>query len=109
MRIDLYKIFKEVKNNDKIADPESARYLDKLIEELELNGMRFDQQKRDKVSVLKKEIANLSDKAHSNINTDKTKVKVLLSELDGLPKDILKQLEKVPGEPQSRIVSLSKT
>ena len=59
--------------------------------------------------MLKKEIANLSDKAHSNINTDKTKVKVLLSELDGLPKDILKQLEKVPGEPQSRIVSLSKT
>jgi len=35
MRIDLYKVFNDVKQNGKIDDKESARYLDKLIEELD--------------------------------------------------------------------------
>jgi Zn-dependent oligopeptidase len=109
MRIDLYHVFKQVKENDKIADPESARYLDKLIEELELNGMKFDDARRQKITALKKEIEVLSDRAHSNISEDKSKVKVTLEELKGMPADILKKLKPVPGQPNMRFVSMSKT
>jgi len=44
-----------------------------------------------------------------NIAEDKTRVQVQLDELKGMPKDILKKLAKVPGKPNLRLVSLSKT
>lgn len=71
--------------------------------------MKFDKEKRDKINKLKKEIANLSDEAHMNINEDKTKVQVRLDELKGMPQDILKKLAKVSGKPNLRWVTLSKT
>jgi len=51
----------------------------------------------------------LADKAEKNIADDQTMVKVSLTEVIGLPEDILGKLEKVPGEPQSRMLPLTKT
>ena len=63
MREDLYQAFLAVKVNDPSSnqDPETIRYLHKVIEDFEGHGMKFDKGKRDKINKLKKEIAALSD------------------------------------------------
>ena len=61
--------------------------------------MKYDEARRDQIKEIKLKIIELSKEAHNNIKEDKTKVKVTLDEIKGLPKDIMKKLDKVPNEP----------
>lgn len=55
---------------------------------------------------MKKEIADIERKASQNINEDKTKVEFEEKDLEGLPKDTLEKLEKVPEKEGFRYVSM---
>jgi metallopeptidase MepB len=73
MREDLYKVIKEYHTNAvsdgsfKKLDKESQRFVNKLLEDFETNGMKLSLPDREKVKNLDKEISELEQKASKNI------------------------------------------
>lgn len=53
---------------------------------------------------LQKEIGDLEQKGEANINEDKSKIELSITELKGVPKDAIDKFPKVAGKPDYRIV-----
>ena len=71
------------------ADATTKYYLKRTLEKFEREGVSLDEAKRAEVKALKDEIAALGTEFDRNIAEDATRLKVLPSELAGLPQDYI--------------------
>jgi Zn-dependent oligopeptidase len=111
-RVDFYHAFKDYKESsiqsgewDKLA-AEDQRYVTRVMQEYELNGLDLPKEQKEKLTVIKAEINELERMAEENIGEDKTKVEVLESKLLGLDSSFISKLEKVEGKEGYRYVTL---
>jgi thimet oligopeptidase len=82
------------KNLDGKLDPESDRYLNKLILERKLDGLHLDEATRKKVTEIKEKISDLEVKFNKNCTEEIIKYNFKPEELVGVNKDVLGLLEK---------------
>ena len=87
-------------------DAESQRYVDKVLQDFERNGLNLDQIKRKYIATLMSQIADLEREASTNINNDNTKVEFHVDDLDGLPSILIEKLESVEGKEGYKYVSM---
>lgn len=115
MREDLYNAVLDYKKNaDKDGtfaklDKESQRYVTKTIEDFVSSGLKLPLEKRQKLMVMQKEMAELEQQAESNLNEDKSKIELSEKDLEKVPKETFEKLEKVKGKPGFRNVHLKHT
>lgn len=104
MREDFYEAMVAYRENSKATgewenlDSEERRFVDKQILAMERSGLNKSKEVRDEVIRLQKEMSELGRTASQNINEDKTKVECEIAKLDGMPADLIKMLEPVPGK-----------
>ncbi|KAL0476988.1 hypothetical protein AKO1_006361 [Acrasis kona] len=95
MRLDVYTAVKSIKDkfyNDLQQD--QKRLLDRMVLDYERNGLGLDEEKRNKVMELKKELSKLCVDFSKNISEDKTTLLFTEQELDGCSNDFIQSLEK---------------
>lgn len=114
MREDLYKAFKSYvstakqdKTFNKLSK-EAQRYVNKTLEDFETQGMKLSADKRNKLIQLQKEIGEIEQKAEANINEDKSKAEFQVSELEGIPQELIDKLPKVTGKTDTVYLSIHK-
>eukprot|EP01128_Nolandella_sp_AFSM9_P007200 TRINITY_DN3885_c0_g1_i1.p1 TRINITY_DN3885_c0_g1~~TRINITY_DN3885_c0_g1_i1.p1 ORF type:complete len:676 (+),score=176.61 TRINITY_DN3885_c0_g1_i1:74-2029(+) len=95
-REDLYALFKtyaETHDESKHTDEEN-RFLKKTLEAYVRNGMGLEEEQKTKLKAVKTEISELCIKFQQNLNEDKTFVLFSEAELEGMPEDYLKGLDR---------------
>lgn len=87
-RRDLYEAFVQYRDGNKEEikkmGKEDQRYLAKIIQDFELEGLNLPEDKKKRLTQIKSEIHELERQAEENIGEDKTKVEVDEKNLDGL-------------------------
>ena len=80
-------------------DPESKRYMDKVIQDYIAGGVNLSEEKRKEIRKLNSEISILGKSALENIKDDPTMFEISEIDLDGVGKSRINDLEKVSGKP----------
>lgn len=98
-RVDVYRVIKKLYESTKKEDldPETYRFLDKLYTNLKRLGLDLPDDKREEVTKLRVEIANLSNDFAKNLNEDNSFLVFTREELEGIPQDTIEQYEEVDG------------
>lgn len=95
MREDVFKNLLAAR--EKLGDslkPEAKRYLDRLIKLGERNGLHLSKDVQDEIKEIKKRMSDLCIDFSRNLNEENTVLEFTEPELDGVPADFLKSLEK---------------
>lgn len=100
LRVDVFKVFeklwKSVKDADEsVIDPESKRYLDKIITGYKRSGLNLPDDKREQVKKLKIELSNLQTQFAKNSNEESDFIVFTAEQLDGVPQDTIDQYETI--------------
>ncbi|KAK6198782.1 oligopeptidase [Scheffersomyces amazonensis] len=97
LRPDVFKVFNELYESvkDKDIEPEQKRYLEKIVSYYKRNGLALPEDERNLVKKLKVELSNLSLSFGRNLNEENDYLIFTAEELDGIPPDTFKQLEKI--------------
>lgn len=106
MRVDVFENLlhlKETKTHP-LKNPESERYLERLIKLGKRNGLHLSQEIRDNIKEIKKRISDLGIDFGKNLNEENTVLEFSDEELAGLPTEFIESLEK--SENGKRKVSL---
>ena len=80
-------------------DPESQRYMDKVIKDYIAGGVHLSEEKRKDIRRLTSEISTLGKSALDNIKDDPTMFEISELDLVGIGKARINDLEKVSGKP----------
>eukprot|EP01119_Soliformovum_irregulare_P009694 TRINITY_DN232_c0_g2_i1.p1 TRINITY_DN232_c0_g2~~TRINITY_DN232_c0_g2_i1.p1 ORF type:complete len:572 (+),score=214.58 TRINITY_DN232_c0_g2_i1:230-1945(+) len=98
-REDLYRVFVEFSKTDagKSLQGEDKRYLEKVINGFERNGLGLEPAARKRISEIKQKLSELSIRFSQNLNEDKTELEFTKEELDGVSSDYL-QDRKMNGD-----------
>uniref|UniRef100_A0A8C5BGS4 Thimet oligopeptidase 1 n=1 Tax=Gadus morhua TaxID=8049 RepID=A0A8C5BGS4_GADMO len=91
MREDVY--LRIVKLEAEALDPESRRFLERLIKLGQRNGLHLPKETQEEIKSIKKELSNLSIDFSKNLNEDTTRLGFTREQLGGLPEDFLGSLE----------------
>jgi thimet oligopeptidase len=98
-RKDLYDILVSLKttmqNKGQEMTWEETRLYKETLASFEDNGLQLPEEKLKKVKELKQHLATLETQFSTNLNQENSFVEYELTDLDGLPEDFLKTLEKV--------------
>ncbi|XVE85241.1 hypothetical protein DITRI_Ditri17bG0075900 [Diplodiscus trichospermus] len=94
-REDVYLVVKAFAAKGEWMGPEARRYVQCMIKDFERNGLNLTATKREEVQRLRAQIDELSFQYVQNLNDDNTFLLFSDNELDGLPTEFLKTLEKV--------------
>ncbi len=93
--IELYNAFKEyVDFQNENLDFEQKYFLSEGMKDFIRSGLSLPKEQYEQVQKLQKEISKLSIEFDSNINQDKSFIKVNRDELEGLVEDFIAQLKK---------------
>uniref|UniRef100_A0A8C5B336 Thimet oligopeptidase 1 n=1 Tax=Gadus morhua TaxID=8049 RepID=A0A8C5B336_GADMO len=95
MREDVYLriVALEQKLEAEALDPESRRFLERLIKLGQRNGLHLPKETQEEIKSIKKELSNLSIDFSKNLNEDTTRLGFTREQLGGLPEDFLGSLE----------------
>ncbi|CAL8270351.1 unnamed protein product [Arctogadus glacialis] len=95
MREDVYLriVALEQKLEAEALDPESRRFLERLIKLGQRNGLHLPTETQEEIKSIKKELSNLSIDFSKNLNEDTTRLGFTREQLGGLPEDFLGSLE----------------
>jgi len=97
-REDLYKAILDYKEKakDEVAklQGEDLRLLNKTIEQFERVGLGLSEDKRKRMTEIKKRMSELSIQFSQNLNEESTKLHFTKEELAGLPEDFFEPLKK---------------
>ena len=93
-REDLYKAVKAFAALKPTLNPEQQRMLDFSLRDYRRAGMELPKDKRDRVAEIQKELNSLGIKFDGAIADDETVVPLTLTELKGVPKDVVEGLPK---------------
>ncbi|CAL8392368.1 unnamed protein product [Boreogadus saida] len=95
MREDVYLriVALEQKLEAESLDPESRRFLERLIKLGQRNGLHLPTETQEEIKSIKKELSNLSIDFSKNLNEDTTQLGFTREQLGGLPEDFLGSLE----------------
>ncbi|CAL1359881.1 unnamed protein product [Linum trigynum] len=96
-REDLYRVVKAFSVKGDWTNPEAKQYIKCLVREFERNGLNLTVSKRDEVQRLRAKIDELSLRYIRNLHDDETYLLFSESELEGLPSEYCKSLEKDAG------------
>jgi Zn-dependent oligopeptidase len=94
-RKDIYDVLKGSSQTN-LKDQEK-RLVDKTLQAFERNGMALPDDKRAKLTELRKDISNLASTFEQNINEDVTMISFTQDELEGLPEDFIASLKEGEG------------
>lgn len=75
-------------------EPELKRYLEKRIVEGRRNGLHLPEETRERLKTIKKRMSELGVSFQKNLNEDTTHLFFQRDELDGVPEDLIKTLER---------------
>ncbi|KAH9891674.1 Metalloprotease [Cubamyces lactineus] len=93
MRIDVFRALqaaaKNIKESGKVLSSEEQRLVDKMLLDGTRNGLALPDAEREKLTVLKKDLAQACVDFNKNCNEEKGSVTFTLEELKGVPEDIL--------------------
>ncbi|CAN1314184.1 Probable thimet oligopeptidase [Linum perenne] len=93
-REDLYRVVKAFSAKGDWRNPEVKQYIKCLVREFEQNGLNLTVSKREEVQRLRAKIDELSLRYIQNLHDDDSCLLFSETELEGLPSEYLKSLEK---------------
>ncbi|XP_057949474.1 probable thimet oligopeptidase isoform X2 [Malania oleifera] len=93
-REDVYRVIKALAARGEWMNSEAKNYVQCLIREFERNGLNLTVSKREEVQRLRAQIDELSIRYIQNLNDDCSFLLFNETELDGLPPEFLKSLDK---------------
>jgi thimet oligopeptidase len=94
MREDVYHVVLAYKNKGETLDPDRQRFLDKLLESYQRNGLFLPPDKQKRLKEIKTRISELCIQFQQNLNEDTTTLKFTQSELEGMTEDFLSSLTR---------------
>lgn len=96
-REDLYGALKAYAARGEPLQGEDKKLLEKTLLDFRRNGMELDPKGRKRVQKLKKKLVRLEGEFGKNLNEVKDYLAVAPAELEGLPEDFVKRLDKAEG------------
>lgn len=96
MRADVYRVIKHFMTTPEgqKLDGVKRRYVERLIQDFERNGLQLDEDKQNKVKEWKQKLSKLGIQYHQNLTEETTVLSFTLEELRGLSEDFINSLEK---------------
>jgi Zn-dependent oligopeptidase len=94
MREDVYRVVLSYKAKAETLDSDRQRYLDKVIESYQRNGLGLPPDKQKRLKEIKTRISELCIQYQQNLNEDVTTLKFTRSELEGMSEDFLASLTR---------------
>ncbi|KAG0486659.1 hypothetical protein HPP92_008754 [Vanilla planifolia] len=96
-REDVYRVIKAFVKKGEWLDLEARRYVQCLVKEFERSGMNLTSSKLEEMESLRSEMEKLSFKYIHNLNNDASFLLLSEGELDGMPPQFMKSLNKTDG------------
>ncbi|KAF1811981.1 thimet oligopeptidase [Eremomyces bilateralis CBS 781.70] len=104
MREDVFKIVDAVLKKNEPLDPESRRLLEKDHKNFVRNGLNIPAgPKRDRFKEIKKRLSELSIEFQKTLNEENGGIWFTPQDLEGVPADVVNNLEKGTGENEGKI------
>lgn len=104
MREDIFRLVDAALKKDEKLDPESQRLLEKDHKGYIRMGLGVPAgPKRDRFKAIKKRLSELSITFQKNLNEEQGGLWLTLEELDGVPKDVVSNLEQGNGENEGKV------
>ncbi|KAI9912822.1 hypothetical protein PsorP6_006276 [Peronosclerospora sorghi] len=96
MRADVYKSIRALYKSAAYQelDTVTQRYVHRLIQDFERNGLHLSEKKQDEVRAWKQKLSKLGIKFQQNLSEEVTEVQFRLDELKGMSDDFIGSLEK---------------
>lgn len=97
-KVELFNAFETVHKNIKnIPNSIDRKLVEEYYEDFIFNGMKLDEQSRNRLGVLNKELVDLNSEFSNVLNDWSNPLYLTRSELDGMPKSFIESLEKKDG------------
>ncbi|KAJ0407668.1 hypothetical protein ATCC90586_001850 [Pythium insidiosum] len=96
MRADVYKVIRQLASSAAVQklDAVSQRYIKRLVQDFERNGLQLDEDKQKQVQEWKQKLSKLGIQYHQNLTEETTEVSFSHDELKGLSEDFINGLKK---------------
>lgn len=108
-RVDVFKVYnalwEKIKDDKNATDPESLKFLEKVVKSYKRNGLDLPEEKREQIKKLKIELSDLGTSFSTNCNEENGYVAFTREELEGVPELVLEQFEEteVDGEEKLKV------
>lgn len=91
------KVYETIKDDESL-DKETKRFIEKVNKQYIRSGLSLPLETREKVKELKQQLSTLALKFSSNLSEETGSILFSKEQLDGVPKDVVDQFEKVEGK-----------
>ncbi|QPG76582.1 hypothetical protein FOA43_003973 [Brettanomyces nanus] len=93
----IHKVYEDVKKDPSLVkdDPETLRFIEKIDRQYKRNGLGLPAETRSKVKELQQKLSTLSLDFSKNLGENTEYILFTEKQLEGVPKDVVNQFEKV--------------